>query len=550
MSIRQTILRPIAQVGAWSARRELKNFLLACGRTKRTQDEFLRKLITTHNATAFGRDHGFAKISTYEDFATAVPIRQYQQLKPYVARVLSGETTALLPENQPVLMFSMTSGTTGDPKYIPVTPRFLENIRRGWNLFGINVLQNQSDAWLRPIVQISSSMHEETSPTGLPCGAISGLLAQTQKKIVRRMYCTPSWITEVHNPDTRFYSLLRYSIDKDVAFITTANPSSTIKLIETGQTYCEQLIRDVADGTFNPPGKLEVNFPVKKFRPNRRLAKHLAAGVAADGNLLPRHFWNLSFLTNWTGGTLKLYFHRLRDLYGDLPVYDIGLLASEGRFSVPLGKNTSSGAAEITSNFMEFIPAENHGEENPPVLRAHELAVGAEYFLVISNWTGLFRYNLDDRVRVTGVCGDNPVFKFLSRGLHTSSITGEKLTEFQVVAAMTTVRSKLNLGIERFVLQGRFAATPYYELRLEAESQGCAEKIRDEFDAALRSLNMEYASKCQSGRLGKIRVVVLPDGTLAKIEHENIRNKKGRSEQYKHQYLLTEIIEEGPLRGG
>jgi hypothetical protein len=544
MSIRQTFLRPIARAGAWSAQCQLKNFMRAHEHTKQTQDEFLRELISSHCNTAFGRDHGFGKISTYKEFTAAVPIREYQQLKPYVTRVLNGETTALLPENQQVLMFSMTSGTTGEPKYIPVTPRFLENIRRGWNLFGINVLQNQADAWLRPIVQISSSMHEETSPTGLPCGAISGLLAQTQKKIVRRMYCTPSWITEVHNPDTRFYSLLRHSIDKDVAFITTANPSSTIKLIETGQCYCEQLIRDVADGTFNPPGELKGNFPVKTFRANSKLAKRLEAGIAEDGQLLPRHFWNLSFLTNWTGGTLRLYFHKLRDLYGDIPVYDIGLLASEGRFSVPLEKNTSSGVAEITSNFLEFIPAENYGEANPPVLRTHELQVGSEYFLVISNWTGLFRYNLDDRILITGMCGESPVFKFLSRGLHTSSITGEKLTEFQIVEAMTVVRHKRNLGIERFVLQGRFADTPYYELRLEADSQDQAEKIRDEFDAALRDLNIEYASKCQSGRLGNIRVVVLPCGTLAKIEHENIRRKKGRSEQYKHQYLLTDIIEE------
>ena len=545
MSIRQTILRPVARIGAWSARRELNNFMRACEHTKLSQDEFLRKLISAHCNTAFGRDHGFGKISTYEDFTAAIPIREYPQLKPYVSRVLAGETTALLPENQPVLMFSMTSGTTGQPKYIPVTPRFLENIRRGWNLFGINVLQNQPDAWLRPIVQISSSMHEETSPTGLPCGAISGLLAQTQKKIVRHMYCTPLWITEVHNPDTRFYSLLRYSIDKDVAFITTANPSSTIKLIETGQNYCEELIRDIADGTFNPPGELGMDIPNKKFRPNHKLAKQLETGIATDGKLLPRHFWNLSFLTNWTGGTLKLYFHKLRDLYGDVPVYDIGLLASEGRFSVPLKKNTSSGVAEITGNFLEFIPSENHGQENPPVLRAHELQTGGEYFLVISNWTGLFRYNLDDRVRVTGICGESPVFKFLSRGLHTSSITGEKLTEFQVVEAMGVVRGKLNTGIERFVLQPRFADTPYYELRFESESQQQVEKIRDEFDAALRSLNIEYASKCRSGRLGKIRVVVLPAGTLAKTEYENIRRKKGRSEQYKHQYLLTDIIEEG-----
>ena len=285
-----------------------------------------------------------------------------------------------------------------------------------------------------------------------------------------------------------------------------------------------------------------------RFRPNRTLAHRLEQGITADGMLLPRHFWNLTFLTHWTGGTLKLYLRRLRKLFGDVPTHDIGLLASEGRFNIPLEVGTAEGVAEITSNFLEFIPAEKRESPNPTTLRAEELEVAGEYFLVLSNWAGLFRYNLDDRIRVMGFLGQSPVFEFLSRGLHTTSITGEKITEHQVVEAFAHARRESGVNVERFILQGHFTSTPnstpYYELRMERPGDVEPQALAQYMDRALCEHNMEYASKRKSERLGPIRAVALPDGTLERAEQENIRRRRGRSEQYKHQYLLTDILDD------
>ncbi len=549
MTLRQIILKPVAKLGALHATLQLRDFLAAHERTRARQDEFLTVFLGAHAKTDFGRDHKLDKVRTYEEFKAAVPITNYHYIKPYMHRLLQGQTNALLPDNQSVLMFSMTSGTTGEPKHIPVTPRFLADIRRGWNMFGVNVLNQNPTAWLRPLIQISSSTHEQSSPTGKPCGAISGLLAQTQKKIVRWMYVVPRWVTNMHDPASRYYTILRHSIDRDVAFITTANPSSTIKLIETGQAECERLIRDIRDGSFSLPGGqdcMPAGETVKKFRPNPGLARKLEAGISADGKLLPKHFWNLAFLTNWTGGTLHLYLRRLRELFPNVPIHDIGLLASEGRFSVPLEGNTPSGVAEITSNFMEFIPADQRENENPQTLRADELTEGEEYFLVVTNWAGLYRYNMDDRIRVTGFRGQSPEFEFLSRGLHTANITGEKITEHQVVASMRLARRQMGCHVERFVLQGRFSSTadPYYELRLELSEDTNPASLAECMDQNLAQMNIEYASKREGGRLGPIRPVVLPHGTLEAAEHQAILNRRGRSEQYKHQYLMTDVVED------
>ena len=376
--------------------------------------------------------------------------------------MLHGETTALLPGDDDVLMFSMTSGTTGEPKYIPVTRRFLDDIRRGWNTWGMTILNEYLHAWLRPVVQISSSMRETTSPTGLPCGAISGLLAATQKRIVQWMYVIPRWIPEIHDAASKYYTTLRHCIARDVAFITTANPSSTIKLVEAGIDRPEGLIRDVADGTCTPPEPLPASLKHRlKLKKSPRVARRLQAMLDEHGQLLPRHYWNPAFLANWTGGTLGLYLPRLRELFGEhVPIHDIGLLASEGRFSLPSEPNSPAGVADVVGNVLEFIPAADREKDNPPTLRAHELAVGGEYFLVFSNWTGLMRYNLDDRVRVTGFDGQAPVYEFLSRGLRTTSLTGEKLTEHQVVAAMDRATANTPEAIERFTLSHALPARP------------------------------------------------------------------------------------------
>jgi len=442
-------------------------------------------------------------------------------------------------------MFSMTSGSTGAPKYIPVTRRFLADIRRGWNIFGVNVLSDHPSAWLRPILQISSSADEQRSPTGLPCGAISGLLAQTQKRIVRRMYVAEPIARQLKDPAARYYTLLRCSMEHDVAFVTTANPSSTLKLIETGQAHAERLVADVRDGTCRPPGGQDVADKLKRrLKPNRALARKLEAGIERDGQLLGTHFWNLAFLSNWTGGTLGLYLPRLRRLFPSVPIRDIGLLASEGRFSIPLSDETPAGPADITSAFLEFIPVQERMSQTPETLRAHQLDVGAEYFLVFSNWTSLLRYNLDDRVRVVDMRGQCPVIEFLCRGLHTSSITGEKLTEQQVVAAMDRCSGPSGRRFEQFTLQGCFAPVPYYRLSVEADDEN-GEHLARRFDACLREINIEYDSKRSSGRLGPVRARCLQPGTFRRAEVDAIHARRGRAEQYKHQYLLTEILQAG-----
>ncbi|MCY2926341.1 MAG: GH3 auxin-responsive promoter family protein [Planctomycetota bacterium] len=545
MSLRRQLLRPVAYLAGFHASRQAARFMHAHRRCRATQERLLQELIARHAETGFGRDHGFSHIESYKEFAKAVPLRTYEDMRPYVDRVYHGEETALLPAGEKLLMFCLTSGTTGQPKRIPVTSRFLAELQRGSNIFGVRALRAHPASWLRPILQVTSPVDDYYSPCGIPCGAISGMIMLTQKAIVRHMYVVPYAVSKIADPIVRFYTTLRCSMPHNIAFIATANPSSQIKLADTAARHAQALVRDVHDGTFTPPGEVAPEIR-RQLRLGRHpgLARRMEAGIAVDGRLLPRHFWDLDFLANWTGGTLKLYQPGVREIFGNIPIRDIGLLASEGRFSIPVADETPAGLAEVISNVLEFVPADQHDNAHPDVVPAADVQVGSEYFLVVSNSNGLWRYCLDDRVRITERLGEGPVFEFLCRGTRTVSMTGEKVTEQQVVEAMALAASGAGVAIDRFVVQGRFAPLPYYQLRLEGAPGLDVQRLAGRFDEALGGLNIEYRSKRAGDRLGPPRCVLLSPGTLDQAEETIIRQRLGRSEQYKHQYLLTEVLPE------
>jgi hypothetical protein len=546
VSLGRLILRPAARLAAVHAASQYRYFLRAAHHARAAQERLLRRLTETHARTRFGREHGLAAVRTCDDFRRAVPIRDYEQLRPYLQAVYEGDVEAMFPRGTPILMFAVTSGATGRPKHIPVTRQTLNDYRRGWNVFGYKLLCDHPDAWLRPILQVSSPAIEGYSPTGIPCGAISGMLGLTQKRIVRRMYVAPPSVTAIADPQAKYYTLMRLAMPRDVALISTANPSTIIKLLTTAQRHIEELLRDLRDGTLTPPGEMTPN--LAKGLPLGRhpdLVRRIEQGIARDGLLRASHFWRLSVLTHWTGGTLGLYLPQVRRLTEGVPIRDVGLLASEGRFSVPFVDGTASGAADITSSYFEFIPAEDEGASRPVAFGMHELEAGREYFLVLTNSSGLWRYNIQDRVRVTGWMGQTPLIEFLSKGAHTASITGEKLTENQIVEAVARASAALGLEIQHFVAQGHFADLPYYHLTAQIQSDRL-DQLAAAVDAALQKLNVEYAAKRHSGRLGPVRVSPAQDDLLARAEREFLNRRGPRLEQYKPRYLLTDVATDAP----
>lgn len=525
------------------ARRMLRQMLRAADQATHVQNHLLLDKIGRNADSDYGRDHGFGSIRDYEDFTGRVPITRYDDLSPYVRRVMAGDSSAMFGPGQRVLMFAMSSGTTDEAKYVPVTEKFLAEYRRGWNVYGVKALMDHPAAFLRPIVQVTSPMDEQRSPAGIPCGAITGLIAATQKRIVRRYYVTPQVVAYISDSRARYYTIMRLAMAGDVGFMITANPATQLRLARTGDAHAENIIRDIHDGTlsqeFEIPQEVRDSL-ARRLKSDPARAAELRRIADATGRLLPKDVWDLGFLANWTAGTMGLYLQDFPEYFGHTPVRDIGLLASEGRMSVTIEDGTPGGVLEFTSNFYEFVPADQHESDDPPVLRAHQVEVGQEYFILLTTSAGFYRYDIGDQVRVTDFVGQAPVIEFLHRGRHVSSLTGEKLTEQQAVRAFERACRGLCLPIRTFVLAPQWAETPFYRLHVE-ESAGASrdrlDSLASEMDAQLRTANIEYASKQDSTRLGPLRINVLPQRFFANLEARHFAERRGRQEQYKHRYL-------------
>jgi hypothetical protein len=228
--------------------------------------------------------------------------------------------------------------------------------------------------------------------------------------------------------------------------------------------------------------------------------------------------------------------------FGDAPIRDIGLLATEGRVSIPFEDGTPAGLLDVTAHFFEFIDAESN-DPSPSTLLCHELSPGRTYRVIMTTSAGFYRYDLGDHVRVHGYVGQTPIIEFLHRGAYVSSLTGEKLTEWQVTHAYERACQLVAMTSSLFVLAPVWGDPPHYQLQVDEPAPETDGLIRS-FDAELQSINVEYRSKRTSNRLGPVQLKTLPIGELTRLDALRQRRAGPANEQFKHRYLLSHPVDE------
>ena len=532
---------------------KLQRFLQSCDDPAAVQTQLLKRILARQSVTAFGRDHGFAGVRTLADYRRQVPVAPYERLAPYIERVKRGETDALIADDR-VLLFALTSGTTAARKFIPVTQRYLHDYRRGWTYWGIQVYADHRERalGLRPIVQMSGDPDEFRTETGIPCGNLSGFTVTAQRRFARRRYAVPPICGTLTDPLAKYYLTLRLSLGTPAAVFLAANPSTLVALGRTLDLHKESLLRDLHDGTLDPTLAIPDHIRQvirRKLKARPEAARALSAVAEKTGVLRPQDAWHPSttFLGTWTGGSMGSYLKQVPQYFGDAPIRDLGLLASEGRFTLPLANGTPSGVLDIAAHFFEFIPEAEIDSPNAVVLAAHELQLGGSYYLIPTTNAGLYRYHISDLVRVTGFLGRTPMVEFLGKGNRFANMTGEKLSEHHVTQALVS----LGWAVNAYTVAPVWDETrPHYAILLE-ESEGVDAARLRALDAALAEQNIEYAAKRQSGRLGPIRAALLPPGTWAKWDRERLAKSGGSTEQYKRPCLQGDVkfVEGMPVVG-
>ncbi len=529
---------------AW-LRLRLKRFLADAQDARQWQHRALMRKVRRNTDSDFGRDHGFAEYRTVDEYRRRQPLATYDEHHPYIARVLEGDVNALFAPGTRILMFAMTSGTTGQPKRLPITEELFDEYKSGWRIWGAGVYGDHVDLVRKKTLQLSSDWRQRRSPCGVPCGQISGLAATTRPWFTQRVFLLPPLISRIHDPVAKHYAALRLALATDrLGMIITANPSTLVEFARHANRKSESFIRDIHDGTLSHdiPEGIRRRLARRIARRNPRRARELETLASRFGGLWPRQVWpNLSVLAVWTGGSVNVYLPQLRDLYGPTAIRDHGLSASEGRMTIPISDQSTAGLLDFYHHYFEFIPVAEHESPNPTVLEAHELVEGEDYYIVLTTSGGLYRYDIHDVVRCVGFEGQAPLIEFLNKGRSFSSLTGEKLSEHQAIRAVKMSFDELHLPLRNFTLAPVMEDKPRYLLLLESRAhQGLGSELAEHVQRNLMRVNEEYGSKCGSGRLLPIQVREVPDGTWDAMRR-NHTSERGNFEEYKHPCLVGDL---------
>lgn len=521
--IRQLIYKIFSVLGT----SEIKALDNDCANPRMAQERKLKEILSRNADTDYGRAHSFASINDSLEFRRRVPINQYEDLQPYIERMLNGERNVLTAQEP--FMYATTSGTTGSQKFIPVNEGYIKEFRHASVASGFHTLKHYPKIAEGVTLTVFSPAEEGRTPGGIPYGAISGGLYLREPGLVKKFIApVPYSIYLIRDYESKYYALLRVALMLPVTCIYTLNPSTIALLLKRLDKYAAQLIEDIARGTVSTPVPLSQDTlkSIEAFiKPDSERADQLRR-LHADGKFQPKHIWsNLQVVCCWTKAAAAFYLADFPEYFGETPVCDISYGASEGRGTISLGDGRQ--LLSLRSHFFEFVPEDQIDNDSPEILLADQLEEGKNYQILFTTSAGLYRYRINDVVQVTGKYKETPLLEFQYKAGNVCSFTGEKLTELHVTRAMTDVLASSGWTCRYFTLIPVFRPLPHYELLFEpdagslqsADAAFCRQ-LGKVFDQALSVANSEYATKRESGRLSPVEAFLIEAGSYETLRKQ------------------------------
>ena len=402
-----------------------------------TQLKVFKDLIAAAKETAFGKDHDFASIKTFADFAKNVPIREYEDFKIYIEKVKNGESN-ILWKSKP-LYFAKTSGTTSGAKYIPLTkesmPFHIEAARNAI-LHYIHETGNTEIVKGKMIFLQGSPLLEELN--GIKVGRLSGIVAHFVPSYLQKNRM-PSWETNcIEDWETK--------VDKIVE-----------------ETYLEDMV--IISGI---PSWVQMYF--EKLH-------------AINDTKIGEIFKNFSLFI-YGGVNYEPYRAKFEDLIGR-KVDSIELFpASEGFFAYQDSQKTKGMLLLLNSGiFYEFIEVTEFGKPDAKRLTIGEVKLNINYVMIISTNAGLWAYNIGDTIQFTCL---KPYRIIVSgRIAHYISAFGEHVIAKEVEHALQETIQKFPCTINEFTVAPQINpenGLPYHEWFIEFDLEP---ENYDTFAAAL-----------------------------------------------------------------
>ena len=420
------------------------------GNAVAAQERVFRQLIQKGRQTAFGKEHGFDAITSYEAFKEKAPIRDYEGLKTYIERIKQGEADVLWPGRPKY--FAKTSGTTSGVKYIPLTkdsmPNHFDSARNA--LFNYYARTGKGSFLDGKMIFLSGSP-ELDRVGGIPTGRLSGIVNHE----------VPAWLR------------------------TNQMPSYATNCIEEWEEKLERIV----DETLREDMRLISGIPPWVQMYYERLLER--SGKRTVREIFPNYA-----VFVYGGVNFEPYRDKLEELVGQRIDSVETYPASEGFIAFQDSQEEKGLLLNADSGiFFEFIPVEEIHNDKPTRLSLKEVELGVNYALIINNNAGLWGYNIGDTVSFVS---KNP-YRLLVTGRvkHFISAFGEHVIGKEVEAAMLAAAKRHNIKIVEFTVAPQVSPAggglPYHEWFVEFdEIPRNLEAFAAELDREMVGQNIYY----------------------------------------------------------
>jgi len=447
------------------------------------QQKTFAKLIGQAKNTEFGKAHNFDRISTYNDFKKAVPIRDYEELRPYIERVVNGEENVLWPGKP--LYLTKTSGTTSGVKYIPISTESMPgHIQAARNALLSYVYETGNAGFLNGKLIFLQGSPVLSKKGGIDTGRLSGIVAHHIPAYLQKNRMPGYEINCIEDWEQKVDAIVDETISEDMRLISGIPPWC--------QMYFDRL-------SAKSGGK-----KIKDIFPNFKLFVY-------------------------GGVNYEPYRARIEESIGfaidSIETYP----ASEGFIAFQDSQKDKSLLLLVNSGiFYEFIPVDEYFNENPTRISLQDIELNKNYALILNTNAGLWGYSLGDTVKFVS----KSPYKILVTGRikHFISAFGEHVIGEEVEQALMSVAKAEGIDIVEFTVAPQVnppeGQLPYHEWFIEF---GTAPKdpkaLGQKVDKALQKKNIYYFDLIEGNILQPLVVRSLKKDTF--IDYMRSQGKLG-----------------------
>ncbi|MBO4508944.1 MAG: GH3 auxin-responsive promoter family protein [Spirochaetaceae bacterium] len=520
-----------------------------CGKA---QEKTLRGILEYAKDSEWGKAHNFAQIleaktadELYARWQKNVQPQDYEDLRPFVERHKNGEENVLFPGKP--MMYATTSGTTKEPKWVPITNEYYSNVySKMTHLWLYSFMMHRPKVFEGKCLSIVGKAIEGAAPDGTVYGSVSGVTRRDCPEFMKSLYAESADVFSIADYKARYYTLMRTGIELDIYLLITANPSTIIEMQKNVNENFEDYVKDIENGTL----KADLNIPadVRKalepcYKPNPKRAAELRELKAKYGNLLPKHFWpNIQVLTTWKCGNTRVYMEKFTDFFPEHMLYqEFGYFASECRTGLVMnGANDTVLFPHM--HYFEFVKQEDIENPNPRFYQLTELEQGKRYCVYVTTYAGLYRYNMNDLIEVTGKYKTIPTIQFIQKINGIVSMTGEKIHERQFMEAVEEAEKETGIKTQFYVGFADIEQSTYrfyFEFADDSVTQETADKFGKVVDEKLQKINCEYEGKRVSFRVNDPQSFILQKDSFEAYK-KNCIERGTRDGQFKLNLLMQD----------